>query len=70
MDIKGTGFTCALTHEDVKTAILSYINEQSDMGFDGVQSLTFYSGDGEEMGTDETLEVVQVTLSGGAIACG
>lgn len=70
MDIKGTGFTCSLTHEDLAAAILAYINDQSEMGFEGVDSYTWYDGRGKATGTHETLEVLQVTLTGGAIACG
>jgi hypothetical protein len=61
------GFTAALTHEDLKEAILAYINEQSSMGFEGVSEFKLFDGSGEEVGTDETLEVIQVVLTGGAI---
>jgi hypothetical protein len=67
MQIKSpSGFTAAITLEDLETAILAYINEQSRMGFDAVETITFFDPDGNKIKPEP--EVIEITLTGGEIS--
>jgi hypothetical protein len=67
MQIKSpSGFTAAITLEDLETAILAYINEQSSMGFDSVDNVVFFDPAGDKVNLD--LEVIEVYLTGGEIS--
>lgn len=57
--------TAALTLDDAKSAVLAHVREESGIEFSDLVGIRFF----DSMGNPVEVEVIEIDLTGGAIAC-